>query len=337
MQQFEVFMQPPCSAVCVENTAIAIFYSCHFPTTVVAKKYYANLPKHEVSDSFYKLIFQRRHRYILYRPTCRSWSSASKWRIDGPHAGSADVVSPETTPPLTSTASEVRSVWVMYPLCWLPSRVVVGLVTNKAFNGHAARNPFNFQHFNLSKIALNLDGQQQHTIRPMQPDYEHGMYIRAYDSLYAGTGKLCRDEWEFISLEDCKCGYALYAFDLSADMGEHDHLSLVHQGSVLVLKFGVALAAAVSVVAYAGFENIIEVDRDRNIVFDYGVWIRTRLIVFWELVCVTLTECLASTICPKIVVCWCAIQIPPTNSVVIGLLSTSEMIAETFRFVWTLT
>jgi len=54
-------------------------------------------------------------------------------------------------------------------------------------------------------------------------------------------------------------------------MGEHDHLSLVHQGSVLVLKFGVALAAAVSVVAYAGFENIIEVDRDRNIVFDYGV------------------------------------------------------------------
>jgi len=31
------------------------------------------------------------------------------------------------------------------------------------------------------------------------------------------------------------------------------------------------LAATVSVVAYAEFENIIEVDRDRNVVFDYGV------------------------------------------------------------------
>jgi len=28
----------------------------------------------------------------------------------------------------------------------VPSRVVVGLVTNQAFNGHAERNPFNFQH-----------------------------------------------------------------------------------------------------------------------------------------------------------------------------------------------
>jgi len=76
----------------------------------------------------------------------------------------------------------------------LPSRVVVGLVSNRAFNGHAQSNPFNFQHFNLSEIALYLDSQQQHAIRPIQPDYEHGLYRRAYDSLFAGTGKLCKDE-----------------------------------------------------------------------------------------------------------------------------------------------
>ena len=74
----------------------------------------------------------------------------------------------------------------------IPSRVVVGLVANQAFNGHAERNPFNFKHFNLSEIALYLDGQQQHAIRPIQPDYEHGLYIRAYDGLFAGTGKLCK-------------------------------------------------------------------------------------------------------------------------------------------------
>jgi len=86
------------------------------------------------------------------------------------------------------------------------------------------------------------------------------------------TGKLCKDEGLFVSREDYARGYALYAFDLSADLGEDDHFSLVRQGSVrLALKFARALAATVSVVAYAEFENIIEVDRDRNVVFDFGV------------------------------------------------------------------
>jgi len=46
----------------------------------------------------------------------------------------------------------------------------------------------------------------------------------------------------------------------------------VRQGSVrLALKLATALATTVTVVAYAEFENVIEVDRDRNVVFDFGV------------------------------------------------------------------
>ena len=96
--------------------------------------------------------------------------------------------------------------------------------------------------------------------------------IRAYDSLFGGTGKLYRNEGLFISREDYGNGYALYAFDLTADLGKDDHFSLVRQGSVRVaLKFVTALASTVTVVAYAKFENVIEVDRDRNVVFDFGV------------------------------------------------------------------
>ena len=154
----------------------------------------------------------------------------------------------------------------------LPTRVVIGLVSNRAFNGHLQSNPFNFRHFDLSEIALYLDGQQQHAVRPIQPNYEDGQYIRAYDSLFGGTGRLYKDEGLFISREDYGGGYALYAFDLTADLGEDDHFSLVRQGSVrLALKFAVALPTTVTVVAYAEFENVIEVDRDRNVVFDFGV------------------------------------------------------------------
>jgi len=69
----------------------------------------------------------------------------------------------------------------------LPTRVVVGLVTNEAFNGHRERNPFNFQHFIVTEISLYLDGQQQEGIKPMELNYPDGQYIRAYNTLFSGT------------------------------------------------------------------------------------------------------------------------------------------------------
>jgi len=51
-----------------------------------------------------------------------------------------------------------------------------------------------------------------------------------------------------------------------------DHFSLVRQGNVrLALKFGDALPETISVVVYAEYEKEIEVDRDRNVIFDFGV------------------------------------------------------------------
>jgi len=40
----------------------------------------------------------------------------------------------------------------------LPTRLVVGLVSNSEYNGSKCHNPFNFQHYNLSEIAIYLDG-----------------------------------------------------------------------------------------------------------------------------------------------------------------------------------
>jgi len=63
----------------------------------------------------------------------------------------------------------------------LPTRNVIGLVNNRAYNGDRQRNPFNFQHFYLNEIAVYLDGQQQHVVRPVQPDY--GQARTLYKSL----------------------------------------------------------------------------------------------------------------------------------------------------------
>ena len=38
------------------------------------------------------------------------------------------------------------------------------------FNGHASSNPFNVKRYNRTEIALYLDGQQQHALKPIEPD-----------------------------------------------------------------------------------------------------------------------------------------------------------------------
>ena len=90
-------------------------------------------------------------------------------------------------------------------------------------------------------------------------------------SLFSGTNKINRDEGNYISREDYARGYSLYVYDLSPDLAENDHFNLIRQGNVrLVVKFANALPGAVTAVVYAEFDSLIEVDRDRNIVYDFA-------------------------------------------------------------------
>ena len=152
----------------------------------------------------------------------------------------------------------------------LPSRVVIGLVSNESFNGSYAHNPYNFHHYDLTQLKLYVDGNQGY-LAPIEPEFNNGRFIMAYNSLFAGTGKLFRDEGLDIQRVDYSRGYTLYAFDLSPDLCEDDHVNLTQTGNLrLECKFRVALPHTVNVIAYAEFENIIELDRNKNVVFDYS-------------------------------------------------------------------
>jgi len=155
----------------------------------------------------------------------------------------------------------------------LPTRLVIGLVDNGTFSSVKTKNPFNFQHFQLIEISVYSDGQQQYGMKPLTTDFTNNLYVRGFNT-FSGIGKLFKDEGNAISCESfgSGSGYTLYAFDLMPDLGEDDHFSLTQQGSVrLVLKFGTALAEPVSVIAYAEFQNVIEIDRHRNVIYDFSV------------------------------------------------------------------
>jgi hypothetical protein len=129
--------------------------------------------------------------------------------------------------------------------------VVIGYVDNDAYNSTYAKNPFNFKHYNLTQIKVFLDGQQQH-IKSLEPNFVTNQTIRAYMSLFSGTGKPQRGEGNDIAREDYSGGYTLYAFDLTPDLAEEGRFNLSREGSVRVdLKFAAALPNTINVIAYA--------------------------------------------------------------------------------------
>jgi hypothetical protein len=152
----------------------------------------------------------------------------------------------------------------------LPSRLVVGMVDNDALNGVYTKNPYNFKHYNLAQLKLYLDGQQQ-SFNPIDTDFVNNQFIKAYLSLFEGTGKFGKNEGVDIKRNEYSEGYTLFAWDLSPDLSDHDHLNLARVGSVrLDAKFRAALPNTINVIVYAEFESLIEIDRNKNVLCEYS-------------------------------------------------------------------
>ena len=64
----------------------------------------------------------------------------------------------------------------------LPKRLVIACVDSDALNGAIGKNPFDFKHYKINFVALNVDGRQIPT-KPLQPNFENNGYIRSYMGL----------------------------------------------------------------------------------------------------------------------------------------------------------
>ena len=121
----------------------------------------------------------------------------------------------------------------------------------------------------MNYLTVHVDGEQI-PYTPLKPNFGVGNYIRAYQALFSGTDKMYQDEGNTITLEDYTGGYGLYAFNLSHDISTGGHLNLVRHGNLrLDIHFANALDKTINVIIYAEFNNILEIDQARNIIFDY--------------------------------------------------------------------
>lgn len=151
----------------------------------------------------------------------------------------------------------------------MPKRLIVGFVSSDAVNSSIHRNPFNFQHYNVSNIMITSDSQTQ--IRPVKTDYKKNLYLQAYLSLFECCGIYFTDTGNAIKREDYPHGYALTGIDLSEDLSaSSNHWALPRQGSLRIdLQFATPLPEAVTVLVYAEFDSLIEIDKNRAVSLDY--------------------------------------------------------------------
>ncbi|GBN91676.1 hypothetical protein AVEN_268454-1 [Araneus ventricosus] len=152
----------------------------------------------------------------------------------------------------------------------LPTLLILGFVSNEFFNGNYAKNPFNFQHYNLNYLSI-LEGSKMIPSKPFQPNFDNNLYTRSYLSLFTDLSRFHNSQNINISFEEYPKGYTLYAIDLTPDMAAGEtHMSVNRTGNIDIdLKFSTPLAETIGLTVYAEYRNTIEIDKSRNVFTDF--------------------------------------------------------------------
>jgi len=151
----------------------------------------------------------------------------------------------------------------------LPNRVIMGMVTTDAFNGHRNKNGFNFQDFGLSSLVLRKNGIALPFDR-ITYDFDNNEFVKGYFSLLNACG-MWNTEFKNngIDLDNYKKGYSLFGFNLSPDESLGDNLNLITEGHLsfdLRLKRG--YNESITIICYLEYDSVMEITSNREIIYN---------------------------------------------------------------------
>lgn len=150
----------------------------------------------------------------------------------------------------------------------LPNLLIFAMVTSKAYNGSRDKNPFNFQHFNLQRFNLSVNGTQIPS-QPIEFDFsnkEKGILsTRGYSTLFSGTGIHYYDKGHQITKDLYDHGHFMLAFDLTADRSYNSLSanSLNHGNIRIEGRFSSQLKEAVTCLVYCEYDSVVKIDHNR--------------------------------------------------------------------------
>lgn len=154
----------------------------------------------------------------------------------------------------------------------LPQKVILGLVSDKAFAGAVSKNPFNFENVKVNDLSLVVNGMKIPS-SSYKPDFTNDLFMREYFNIFRSLNREYSVPNININYQDFKSKYPLYVFDLTDDgtlTNESGALSLVKRGNVRIdLQLQEALKEGVHIIVFGIYDSLLQIDASRNIVVDY--------------------------------------------------------------------
>lgn len=153
----------------------------------------------------------------------------------------------------------------------LPSRIILAMVSHKAFSGDYALSPFNFQHFGLNYLSVFRNGEQINS-RAFTPKFgtENASYAMPYLQSFLNSGIPLSDDGYCVDLHDWQKGYVLFPFDFTPDYSSNEqHWCLQEQGNIRIeLAFDKALTEPITIIIYSEFRSLLQIDKNRECILE---------------------------------------------------------------------
>ena len=142
----------------------------------------------------------------------------------------------------------------------LPKQVIIGMVSTKAKAGSYDTNPFLFDHFNIKRLNLKINGTR-YPQEAYELDFEHNHFLREYINVFMNTGKYRINSGNCITPAHFAKGVTLFPFDLTPDQCDLFHTHAGRMGTLEIeMEWLKPLPEAVTVIAYSVFDQVVTIN-----------------------------------------------------------------------------
>ena len=137
----------------------------------------------------------------------------------------------------------------------VPCKLIVGLVSSAAYMGDNRKNPFYFRDYNCSSVGFYVDGQSNPQ-QPLRPNDEAYQYIDSYRMLTTFRKNVNIDRYDYTE------GYCLYVLEVD----RYYSFNIKRKGHCrLEMKFAKPLPESVTLILYATFPEILNINASRSV------------------------------------------------------------------------
>ena len=151
----------------------------------------------------------------------------------------------------------------------LPKSIIFGMISNDAMNLKPEFNPFNFQHFKLTRFNIKINGQNLFP-KPIETDFDDGNVFDLFRHMYDSLGIKHGNHSFGCSIDHFKNGKTFLVADLNPDQCNSYHIHPDAYGNLdLELSFAEDLIKPIYVFAYMVYNSGIRIDQYQQVVKGY--------------------------------------------------------------------